>query len=112
MHRGDLYRVYRGNLVDSKKFRVFVVVSREALIQSHFSTVICAPVYSRFDELSTQLQIGTSEGLKVDSSIFCDELVSIEKSKLTHFIGSLSESKMNELEECLRIALDLSRLPY
>jgi mRNA interferase MazF len=106
MHRGDLYRVYRGSRVDSKKFRVFVIVSREALIQSHFSTVICAPIYSRFDGLSTQLQIGISEGLKSTSSVFCDELVSIEKSKLTHFVGSLSSSKLNQLEQCLNIALE------
>lgn len=107
MHRGDLYRVYRGNPVDSKKFRVFVVVSRQALIESKFSTVVCAPVYSSFDGLSTQLQVGVSEGLKGVSSIFCDELISIEKSKLTHFIGALSSSKLMQLDECLKIALDL-----
>ena|SRR3989338_7051519 len=107
MRRGDLYRVYRGSHVDSKKFRVFVIVSRQALTESKFSTVICAPVYSRFDDLSTQLPVGIAEGLKGESSIFCDELVSIEKTKLTHFIGSLSASKLAHLDECLKIALDL-----
>jgi mRNA interferase MazF len=46
VRRGDLYRVERGSQRDPKKSRVFVVVSRQELIDSRFSTVICAPVYS------------------------------------------------------------------
>lgn len=105
MRRGELYRVYRGNQNDPKSFRVFVIVSRQTLIESKFSTVICAPVYSQFDGLSTQLGVGVEEGLKKESSIFCDELVSIEKSRLTDFAGSLSPGKMAGLEKCLKIAL-------
>src|SRR2546421_9517658 len=47
---------------DPKKFRVFVVVSRPVLIDSRFSTVICAPVYSSQHGLSTQVLIGVEEG--------------------------------------------------
>lgn len=105
MQRGQLYRVFKGSKTDAKDSRVFVIVSRQALVGSKFSTVICAPVYSSFDGLSTQLEVGVEDGLKKTSSIFCDELVSIEKSKLTHFVGSLSSAKLAELETCLRIAL-------
>ena len=105
MRRGELYRVYRGNKCDSKDFRVFIIVSRQALLESKFSTVICAPVYSLFEGLSTQLLVGAEEGLKKESSIFCDELISIEKHRLTHFVGSLSPRKMASLENCLMIAL-------
>jgi mRNA interferase MazF len=45
MKRGDLYRVAGPSGGDPKKYRVFVVVSRPALIASRFSTVICAPVH-------------------------------------------------------------------
>jgi hypothetical protein len=48
MRRGDLYRVAHSSAADPKKFRVFVVVSRQALIATRFSTVICAPVYSSY----------------------------------------------------------------
>ena len=105
MRRGELYRVYRGNKNDPKSYRAFVIVSRQALIESKFSSVICAPVYSQFDGLSTQLRIGIEEGLKKESSVFCDELVSIEKSRLTHFVGSLSPKKMAAFEKCLTIAV-------
>src|SRR5271165_476699 len=105
MKRGDLYRVYKGSKNDTKDFRVFIIVSRQTLIDSKFSTVICAPIYSRFDGLSTQVEVGIEEGLKKNSSIFCDELISVEKSRLTDFIGSLSDSKHERLNHCLQIAV-------
>jgi len=105
--RGELYRVYRGSREDPRNYRVFVVVSRQALIDSRFSTVVCAPVFSSFDGLSTQVPVGVDEGLKHNSSIFCDQLVSISKSALTHFIGTLSPQRIESLDHALAVALDL-----
>jgi mRNA interferase MazF len=107
LKRGDLYRVRKPGTRDPKKFRVFVIVSRQVLIDSRFSTVICAPIYTVYDGLSTQLRVGVEEGLKHDSSVHCDELISIQKSILTNFIGSLTEAKIKELNEALKAALDL-----
>ena len=107
MKRGDLYRVQKPSSHDPKKFRVFVIVSRQVLIDSRFSTVICAPIYSRYDGLSTQVPVGIEEGLKHASSIHCDELISLPKSILTNFIGSLSSTEIGELNRALSLALDL-----
>lgn len=108
MKRGELYRVAHPTAKDPKKFRVFVVVSRQVLIDSRFSTVICAPIYSVHDGLSTQVAVGIDEGLKHDSSIHCDELVSLAKSMLTHYVGSLSANKLADLNQALLIALSLA----
>jgi len=105
MRRGDLYRVRRPGGGDPKRSRVFVVVSRQTLIASKFSTVICAPVYSHQGGLSTQVEIGPAEGLKHDSSIHCDALVSLPKSILSDYVGSLPPSKASILDAALRIAL-------
>ncbi len=110
MKRGELYRVANPSAKDPKKSRVFAIVSRQVLIDSRFSTVICVPVYSTHDGLSTQVLIGMDEGLKHDSSIHCDELVSLSKSILTNFIGSLSPQKIEELNTALSIALDIRDL--
>ena len=110
MKRGELYRVPNPSIKDPKKSRVFVVVSRQVLIDSRFSTVICAQIYSTHDGLSTQVKVGVSEGLKHDSSIHCDELVSLPKSALTNFIGLLSTQKTEELNVALSIALDIRDL--
>jgi mRNA interferase MazF len=84
-----------------------VVVSRQLLIDSKFSTVICAPVYSRNDGLSTQVVVGVEEGLTHESSVHCDELTSLQKSALTHYIGVISGEKLWVLERSLLIALGL-----
>lgn len=107
MKRGNLYLVKKPTSRDPKKQRVFVVVSRQVLIDSRFSTVICAPIYTRYDGLSTQVPVGIDEGLKHHSSIHCDELISLPKSMLTNYVGSLSPGKMDELNNALRIALEL-----
>ena len=106
MTRGNIYRV-RDPAGDPKLYRSFVVVSRQALIDSKFSTVICAPVFSRGLALTTQVSIGIHEGMKHDSWIVCDNLASIRKSELTQYVGSLSSSKIEELDEALRVALAL-----
>jgi mRNA-degrading endonuclease toxin of MazEF toxin-antitoxin module len=51
--------------------------------------VVCAPVYTQHDGLASQLSIGIEEGMKHESSIHCDELVSLPKSALTNFVGTL-----------------------
>jgi len=104
--RGELYRVAHPSH-DPKKFRVFVIVSRQALLDSRFSTAICAPIYTTHDGLASQVAVGPEQGLKHDSSIHCDELVSLPKSVLTNFIGTLPPSKIEELNRALRVALDL-----
>ena len=84
-----------------------MVVSRQILLDSRFSTAICAPIYSSFDGLSTQVPLGIDDGLKHDSSIHCDELVSIPKSSLTHFICALRPGKIEALNRALAIAVGL-----
>ena len=108
MRRGELYRVYKATARDPRRYRVFVVVSRQILLDSRFSTAICAPVYSSFDGLSTQVPVGVDEGLKHVSSIHCDELVSIPKSSLTAFIGTLSADKLAALNQALAIAIGIN----
>ncbi len=107
MKRGELYRV-RHPRGDPKRSRVFCIVSRSALIDSSFLTVTCAPVYSGRHGLSTQVPVGIQEGLKHESAIHCDELVSLQKSALTDYIGALSESRLAELNRALAIALELA----
>jgi len=107
VRRGELYRVKRPSSKDPKKFRVFVVVSRQVLIDSRFSTVVCAPVYTAYENLSTQVAVGIDEGLNHDSSIHCDELVSLPKSMLTDFISILSDKKMRLFDKALKAALQL-----
>ena len=106
MKRGELYRVRRPP-GDPKPARVFVVVSRQALIDSTFSTVVCAPVFTQWHGLPTQVSVGTAEGLKHESAIQCDGLMSLEKSRLNDYVGELTLDKLRELDDALLVAFAL-----
>ena len=108
MKRGDLFRVHRPRGGDPKRSRVFVVVSRQALIESRFSTVVCAPVYTRRDGLATQVDVGPAEGLKHESSVHCDALVSLPKPLLTDYLACLKPERLHALDQALRVALALA----
>lgn len=106
MKRGELYRVYKPG-GDPKRYRTFAIVSRQALLDARFPSAICAPIHTEGQGLFTQVSVGPSEGLKHESWILCDALVSIQKSQLSQYIGSLSAARMTELDTALRLALDL-----
>ena len=105
MKRGELYLVEHPTKIDPKKQRVVLVVSRQPLIDSNYSTVICAPVYTNYSDVETQVVLGIQEGLKHQSYARCDDLISIPKSMLTNYIGCLSSAKLTELKKSLRFAL-------
>lgn len=85
-----------------------MVVSQQLLLDSSFSSVVCAPIYTRRDGLHSQVPVGIEQGLKHDSSIHCDELVSLPKAVLTDYIGYLSPEKLYELDRALAFALGLT----
>jgi mRNA interferase MazF len=111
MRRGEIYRVhqpgYDSAANDPKRYRSFVVVSRQILIDSRFPTVVCAPILTRGHGFSTQVAVGVDEGLKHESRILCDNLVSLRKVQLTRFVGSLARSKIAELDRALKMTLAL-----
>jgi mRNA interferase MazF len=53
------------------------------------------------------VRVGHGEGLKQESSIHCDELVSPPKSVLTRYVGSLKPGVLEQLNIALAISLGL-----
>lgn len=107
MNRGEVYLVKHPTRRDPKRQRAFVVVSRQVVIESKFATVVCAPVYTTRAGLATQVNVGIGEGLKHESAVHCDELISLPKSVLTDYLGRLSGAKIDEVNAALRVALEL-----
>lgn len=73
-----------------------------------FSTVVCAPVYTSGEGLTTQVAVGPREGLKHESWIMCDNLTSLRRAELTDYVGALAPGRIPELNQALRSALDLA----
>ena len=106
MRRGEIYRVHKPH-GDTKQHRLFVIVSRQSLIDSGYATLVCAPIFTNGAGLSTQLAVGPAEGLKHESWIICDNLRSVPKADLTQYVGSLSGLQLALLDQVLAIALGL-----
>lgn len=105
--RGEIYRLSPPPRGDPKRSRCYVIVSRQTLIDSLAERLVCAPVNTRYDGLATQVIVGNAEGLRHESCINCDQLVLIEKVRLSNYVGALSHKKLRDLREALRAALDV-----
>ena len=53
------------------------------------------------------MKVGIKEGLKHESCIACDELMSLPKNMLTNYIGKLNNDKMSELNKSLVISIGI-----
>ena len=109
--RGEIYRVRQPLHGDPKKSRCFAVVSRQDLLDSKASRVLCAPINRSGVGLATEVEVGVDEGLKHSSVINCDQITRLEKSMLTDYIGVLSRAKLRQLRMALQIAFDIDDDP-
>jgi len=105
--RGELYRVRQPGGADARASRVYAVVSRQTVIDSRFDTVVCAPVFTVRHGMATQVLVGVEEGLKHESAVYCDGLVSLPKHRLTDLVGALPPPKIRELDRSLAAAVDI-----
>jgi mRNA-degrading endonuclease toxin of MazEF toxin-antitoxin module len=105
---GEIYRTREKTPERGHKPGFYVIVSRDFVAGSEdISTVICAPVYSESLGLRSEVLIGPEDGLPQQSSIRCDFLSLMFKTKLTTFVATLSEQKQKELSVALARALQI-----
>ena len=109
MKRGEIYRTQEKTPERGHKPGFYVVVSRNFIARNDdVSTVICAPVYSEILGLRSEVVLGVEDDLPHESAIRCDFLTLMFKRKLTHFVGTLSATKLKELDNALQYALELT----
>lgn len=102
MNRGDIYWVEWPRIGR----RPGVVITRNDLIPFLANSTL-ALVTSNTRGVSTEIPLDKSNGLKVDSSANCLNLMTIEKSEIGSRIGRLNPEQLFHLDIALRIALQL-----
>ncbi len=109
MKRGEIYRTKDRAPERGHKPGFYIIVSRSFISENdEVSTVICAPLYSSVLGLSTEVVVGPDEGLPRTSSIRCDFLTLMFKSKLTGYVTRLQGPKLQELGQALARALEIA----
>ena len=89
--------------------RPVVVISND-IGNRHAPIFIGAIVTSKVGKkrLPTQVIIDTSCGLKVESMVECEQIKTLDKSRIKGFIGAITdEAQKREIEKAVRISLGL-----
>jgi mRNA interferase MazF len=88
------------------KVRPVLILTRE-LVRPHLSRVTVAPITSTIRGLSTEVPVGSANGLDQESVVSCDNIVTVLKSALGRQIGHLLPAQEADLADAIRAAFDL-----
>jgi mRNA-degrading endonuclease toxin of MazEF toxin-antitoxin module len=106
--RGEVYRSPEKVPERGHKPGFYVVVSRSFIAGNNdVSTVVCAPIYTEFLGLATEVAVGSEVGLPRESSIRCDFLTLMLKRRLTTLVGRLGVAGLRDLDRALKVALEV-----
>lgn len=98
--RGDIW-MYAFAKPDKK--RPVLVISRQSVIPL-LRTVMVAPITSTIHGVPSEVRIGTKQGLKHESAVNLDHVQTVDRSRLTQFVGHLNENMMDDVCRALAAA--------
>ena len=86
------------------KRRPVLVLSRQSTVDRlHTATV--APITSTIRGVPSEVAIGPAHGLKKDSVVNLDHIVTVPKSELRKYVGHLDVARMKDVCSAIAIAL-------
>jgi mRNA interferase MazF len=88
------------------KTRPVLVLTRE-LVRPHLNTVTVAPITTTVRGLSTEVPVGTANGLENQCVVACDHITTIPAGALGEQIGRLLDRQEAALSNAIRAAFDL-----
>ncbi|PZS28028.1 MAG: mRNA interferase MazF3 [Pseudonocardiales bacterium] len=88
------------------KTRLVLILTRE-IVRPHLNRVTVAPISSTIRGLSTEVPVGTANGLDHDSVISCDNIVTMPVAALGRHLGYLLPAQEEDLSAAIRAAFDL-----
>lgn len=100
VNRGEIW-LYEFKPPDKR--RPVLILSRPDAIR-WLRTVLAAPITSQRRGSPAEVLLGIEEGLKTESAANLDHVQSVHKSRLSHFVGTVSSQKMTEVCHALAIA--------
>ena len=88
------------------KTRPALVLTRES-VRPHLTLVTVAPITTRVRGLTTELPVGTSNGLDHDCVVSLDNIRTIRVTELGRLVGYLLPDQEHHLALAISIAFDL-----
>lgn len=88
------------------KTRPVLLLTRE-LVLPYLTRVTVAPITSTIRGLSTEIPVGTANGLDQDCVVSCDNIVTIPRTALGRQVGYFLPDQEAALSTAIRAAFDL-----
>ena len=113
VHRGEVFYADLSPVVGSEQggIRPVLIVQNE-IGNRHSPTVIAAAITSRLDKarLPTHINIRAADtGLAKDSVVLLEQIFTIDKERISSFMGMTSEWEMAQIEEALLKSLGINK---
>jgi mRNA interferase MazF len=105
VNRGDIW-LYHFKTPDKR--RPVVVLTREEVI-GLLHTVMVAPITSAVRGAPSEVLVGVDEGLKQPSAVNLDHVQTVERARLTTYVGHVRDEKMRAVCSALAIAVGCDR---
>ena len=93
-------------LAQLDKVRPVLVLTRE-VVRPHVGRVTVAPITTTIRGLSTEVPVGSANGLDQASVVSCDNIVTVPADAVGRQIGVLLAVQEPTLAEAIRLAFDL-----
>lgn len=109
--RGDIFYADLSPVIGSEQGGIRpVLIVQNNVGNYHSPTVIVAVLTSKSKKkLPTHIPITSDEGnLTMDSTVLLEQLRTIDKDRLKDYIGSISDKKMNEVNQAMLVSLGLT----
>jgi mRNA interferase MazF len=103
MKRGEI-RWYK--FVKPDKKRPVLILTRNSILE-YLGEVTIAPITSTIRNIPSEVPLSKADGMPRDCAVNCDHLQTVSKGKIGSLISSLPPSKMTDVGNALRFALDI-----
>jgi mRNA interferase MazF len=84
-----------------------VLVLTRGLVRPYLNTVTVAPITTTIRGLSTEVELGTANGLEDRCIVACDHVTTIPATALGDQVGRLLDHQEPRLTDAIRAAFDL-----
>ena len=108
--RGDIYMANLNPFKGSEQGGTRpVVVLQNDIGNFYCPTLIVSPLTSRLEknELPTHYRVRKAKNLPAKSIVLLEQIKTIDKQRIKHYLGKLPSDEMREVDKLMRISLGL-----
>jgi mRNA interferase MazF len=86
------------------KKRPVVILTRDSILE-YMGEVTVAPLTTTIREIPSEVALSEADGVPQPCAINCDHIQSVPKARIGALITTLSQSKLQQIEEAIAFAL-------